>query len=805
MSGLKLRPPFRVEHIGSLVRPKQLYDQLVLLEQGKCAHEDLVPAEDAAVARVVELQRELGLGSITDGDMRRSVSHRPRSCLALKLTSDRSQVYFQGVFDKLEGMTFLPHLLTAMGVTELPSWHCSSEISSVRCKGKIKRTVPFYVDQFKALKAVVPPEDVGRIKVNFCPPTWIHQRHGSDSTYDPAAYQSDDEYFNDLGVAYRAEIKELYDLGCRNIQLDDPTFCFFCSDDMIKGMEEAGVDHEALLETYIRAINLCTVDRPQDLHVGLHMCRGNFMGMHFSEGGYHRIAAKLFNAVDVDTFYLEYDNERSGDFTPLKHLPLNKAAVLGIVTTKSPKLEDPEALKARVYEAVDVICKGTPPRSRETALNQFVLTSAPSTCDNVNITWTGGSGGGYYLSLTPIFGAPLNISIPSTDASGTFSTVVPFNSSDQLVLTLSDASGFGSGGSSKLLKVGNSLGGTCNLTEPVLPFTWDDNSRPLVQCQTYTFSGYGRAVQPVTIYGIIPGGDTFALNVPNGKSTFDWTAEVFNGTQIIFHMVRPRILSIVAGKPHILQMDANGNSGGSVLRTVGLSGDTSCIKNGVSPSSTADSDSGATSSPSGSGVPSTPRSNVGAIAGSVLGALIFLAVLITLGLFFLRQRQEKKNARMGGNDFRRSRPLNHSELDLSYDAQRNLSSSPFMTASSTPATSVFNGAPPAHYQSHSQYLAPEADNPFGSQSGSRHTQNTHNTDVDPFMERDVADSTSAGRRKSAMAGIAGYKPSRYVLHTDAEDDDLVPNSEGVVELPPQYSAARRPAKGLPPTFDTPPS
>ncbi|KAJ7900274.1 hypothetical protein B0H14DRAFT_2673033 [Mycena olivaceomarginata] len=344
MSTLKLRPPFRVEHVGSLVRPKELYDQRVLLEQGKCAREDLFAAEDAAVAHVVKLQRDLGLGTITDGEMRR-------------------EVFFEGVFDKLEGMEFLPQLPWVL--TEFPSWHCS---------GKIKRTVPFYVDHFNALKAVVPPEDVGRIKVNMCPPTWIHQRHGSDGTYDPAVYKSDDEYFDDLGIAYR------------NIQFDDPTFAYFCNDDMISGMEAAGVDHEALLDTYIRAINVCTVDRPQDLNIGMHMCRGNYIGgVHFSEGGYQRIAVKLFNSVDVDTFYvgfwpfplvsanfwaqLEYDNERSGDFSPLKHLPLNKVAVLGIVTTKSPKLEDAEALKARIHEAADIVAAGVPRRSKEAALN----------------------------------------------------------------------------------------------------------------------------------------------------------------------------------------------------------------------------------------------------------------------------------------------------------------------------------------------------------------------------------------------------------------------------------------------------
>ncbi|KAJ7092659.1 hypothetical protein C8R44DRAFT_646581 [Mycena epipterygia] len=360
MSSLKLRPPFRVEHVGSLIRPRDLFEKRVLLEQGKCTHDDILAAEDAAVEHVVKLQREIGLGCITDGEMRR-------------------EVFFEGVFNKLEGMTDLPHrepllfripylphvkLMTAMGFTEYPSYYCS---------GKIKRTVPFYIDHFKALKSIVPPEDLGRIKVNMCSPTWIHQRHGSDWTYDPAVYHSDDEYFDDLGVAYRAEIKELYELGCRNIQMDDPTFSYFCNDDTIEGMEAAGVDSEALLNTYIRAINVCTVDRPDDLNMCLHICRGNFNnGMHFTEGGYDRIAAKLFNSVDVDTFYLEYDDERSGDFAPLKYLPLNKVAVLGIVTSKRPKacsLEDAEVLKARIHEAAEIVANGVPPRSKATALN----------------------------------------------------------------------------------------------------------------------------------------------------------------------------------------------------------------------------------------------------------------------------------------------------------------------------------------------------------------------------------------------------------------------------------------------------
>ncbi|KAF9040547.1 hypothetical protein BJ165DRAFT_1490725 [Panaeolus papilionaceus] len=210
----------------------------------------------------------------------------------------------------------------------------------------------------------------------MCSPTWFHQRHGSDSTYDTSVYKSDDEYFSDLGVAYRAEIRELYEHGCRHVQIDDPTFCYFCSESMLSGMEKAGVDHEALLDTYIRAINYCTRGRPADMAISLHMCRGNFKGgIHFSEGGYERIAFKVFSMLDVDTFYLEYDTERAGDFRPLRYFPPNKTVVLGLVTTKTPKLESVEYLKSRVEEAVDVMSSGCPPRSREHALDQICIST----------------------------------------------------------------------------------------------------------------------------------------------------------------------------------------------------------------------------------------------------------------------------------------------------------------------------------------------------------------------------------------------------------------------------------------------
>jgi methionine synthase II (cobalamin-independent) len=361
-SSTHLRPPFRAEHVGSLLRPKALYEKRKELEAGKCAPTDLKTVEEEAIKHVLKLQQDVGIKTITDGEMRRGY-------------------FFEGVFEKLEGMTYIPNRPIATFKPYIP--HIAfmymagmQEAETVYCTGKIKRTRPFYVDEFNYLKSLVPLEDVEFIKITMCSPSWFHQRHGSDQTYDLSVYKNDDEFFDDLGKAYREEIKELYDLGCRHIQIDDPTFCYFCSENMISGMEKAGVDHEALLDTYIRAINVVTQGRPHDLTMSVHMCCGNFKGgVHFSEGGYGRIAVKLFNTLDVDVFYLEYDTERAGDFAPLKHLPLDKVAVLGLVTTKNPKLESAEDLKARVYEAAEVLCQGSPKRSKEVALNQLCIST----------------------------------------------------------------------------------------------------------------------------------------------------------------------------------------------------------------------------------------------------------------------------------------------------------------------------------------------------------------------------------------------------------------------------------------------
>ncbi|KAI0735071.1 UROD/MetE-like protein [Earliella scabrosa] len=348
-----------VDHVGSLLRPKELLEKRNAFHAGKCSADELQAVEDESVPKLVKLQKDLGLTIINDGEIRRVV-------------------YNHGIFETLEGMTvvqdrpfteympYLPYvsLFKGMGV---------QGFTSVKCTGKIRRAKPIYTHEFLSLKQHVSPEDVPNLKITICGPTWMHLRHGSEYTYDHAVYKNDEEYFADLVTAFREEINDLYNLGCRRIQFDDPGFAFYCSPLTIKGMEAQGVEGEKLLDMHIGVYNAVTANRPADLVISVHTCRGNMKGMHFSEGSYEPVAKKLFQELDVDAFYLEYDTDRAGGLEPLRYLPLHKQVFLGLVTTKSGALEDMETVKARVHQAAQVLSGGEPERSVEDALKQISI------------------------------------------------------------------------------------------------------------------------------------------------------------------------------------------------------------------------------------------------------------------------------------------------------------------------------------------------------------------------------------------------------------------------------------------------
>ncbi|CCM03870.1 uncharacterized protein FIBRA_06021 [Fibroporia radiculosa] len=355
----RLNPPFRADHVGSLKRPIVLLQKRKDLDEGRCTQEELKVVEDEAITKIVQMQRDVGIKAITDGEFRR-------------------HMFYDGVFDNLEGTNYIPVVPLDWFMDYVPDidafkQHNFKGAASYLCESKLKRTKPFYVGQFEALKALTEPEEHKNLKITMCAPEWFHLRHGPYA-YPKSVYKNDDEYFADIAQAYREEIRDLYAVGCRNIQFDDPLLAYFCDVKMLKGMEERGIDHVAMLDLYCKVYNACLEGRPADMTVGIHLCRGNFKdGRHFSEGGYDRIAIKLFQEISADTYYLEYETERAGTFEPLRWLPTNKSVVLGLVSSKFPKMEVKEELIARVYQAAEIIANGEEKRSKEQALNQICI------------------------------------------------------------------------------------------------------------------------------------------------------------------------------------------------------------------------------------------------------------------------------------------------------------------------------------------------------------------------------------------------------------------------------------------------
>ncbi|KAL4073167.1 hypothetical protein V8B97DRAFT_2033573 [Scleroderma yunnanense] len=341
----KHNPPFRAEHIGSLLRPDYLLEARKKFDQKELTYEQLRELEDKAIEEAVRMQREVGIKTLTDGEYR----------------------FYDGFFDHLEGFEVVydpPLDIFKLYVPDIRAFVVKNTkpANTVLCTGKIKHVKSGYLPQLEALKALVRPEEVRNIKLTLAAPEWFHLRHG-EHAFRPGVYANRDEYFDDIAVAYRRELDILYAAGLRNVQIDDPLLSYFCAESMLTGMKEAGEDSDALLDRYIQLYSDCLASRPDDMTIGLHLCRGNFRhSIHFSEGGYDAIAVKLFNEINVDCYYLEYDTERAGTFEPLRHLPKHKSVVLGLVTSKFPELEDRQVLKQRVLEAASVIASG----SRET-------------------------------------------------------------------------------------------------------------------------------------------------------------------------------------------------------------------------------------------------------------------------------------------------------------------------------------------------------------------------------------------------------------------------------------------------------
>jgi len=321
------KAPFRLDHVGSFLRPERLKEARAKFNDGEITAEELERVENEEIIALIEKEKELGLKSVTDGEFRRAFWH----------------------LDFLENLD---------GVELVEVDHFSVQFKDKDVKPKTLRIVgkvdfsenhPF-VKHFKFLK-----EHAGDtpVKLTIPSPSMLHLiTQVREKNYVPIERYKDNEalFYDDVVEAYRKALQCFYDLGCRNIQLDDTSWGEFCALDKREAYEARGFDLEKIARDYVDVLNRVIEWKPEDLVVNMHICRGNFRSTWFSSGGYEPVAKTLFGHCRVDGFFLEYDSDRAGDFTPLRYIK-NQKVVLGLITSKSGDLEDKDEVIARIKEA----------------------------------------------------------------------------------------------------------------------------------------------------------------------------------------------------------------------------------------------------------------------------------------------------------------------------------------------------------------------------------------------------------------------------------------------------------------------
>ena len=324
------RPPFRADHVGSLLRPKQLLEARARHAAGEIDTEALREQEDLAVAEVVALQRDAGLQTATDGEMRRTSWHMDfiYQLEGVDRTDEKLQVHFHNAEGDLD-----------------------FESAALRVHDRVRLGDTIFGDAFAFLQETVRQSAPGLTpKLTIPSPSMVHYR-GGRAAIDERVYPELGPFWDDLTAAYAEEVRRLADLGCTYLQLDDTSLAYLNDPKQRELVAAQGSDAEHQHEQYIRTINAAIADRPEGLHVTTHMCRGNYRSSWAAEGGYDFVAEALFSELAVDGFFLEYDDERSGGFEPLRFVPAGKQVVLGLVTTKRGRLEDKDDLKRRIDEA----------------------------------------------------------------------------------------------------------------------------------------------------------------------------------------------------------------------------------------------------------------------------------------------------------------------------------------------------------------------------------------------------------------------------------------------------------------------
>ncbi len=317
-------PPFRADHVGSLLRPDALMEAVRARRAGEIDEAGLRAAQDAAIRNAVAFQESLGLRSATDGEFRR-------------------RGWSAGFIDAVEGFGLREG---AIGFRDGGSRSGTAELSPY-AKERLRRTRPVAADEFAFLRDTVTSAVP---KATMPSPTVMHYFLGPRAV-DESVYPDMEGYFEDLVRIYREEIAALGAAGCACLQLDDTALACHCDEGFRTDVRRRGEDPELLAERYVKLVNAAVADRPPEMRVAMHMCRGNLKGAWMAEGGYEAVAETVFAGIEVDAWFLEYDTERAGGFEPLRFMPDDRVVVLGLVSTKTPELESRDMLKRRVAEA----------------------------------------------------------------------------------------------------------------------------------------------------------------------------------------------------------------------------------------------------------------------------------------------------------------------------------------------------------------------------------------------------------------------------------------------------------------------
>ena len=319
-------PPFRADHVGSLLRPAVLIEARARRERGEITAEALTAVENTAIERIIARQAQLGLRSATDGEFRRAMWH----------------------FDFLEHLDGVESFRSDHGIAFKGG--IETQAKGLRVVGKLGFSDHPMVEHFRFLAE----STRATAKMTIPSPSVLHFRGGRRAV-SPDVYPDMEDFYRDLGRAYRGAVRAFAGAGCRYLQLDEVNLAYLCDSEQRQMMRDRGDDPARLPVVYADMINAAISDRPSDMRITMHLCRGNFRSSWIAQGGYEPVAELLFNQIGVDGYFMEFDSERAGGFDPLRFVPKGKSVVLGVVTSKTGALETVDYLQRRIEEAAKFV------------------------------------------------------------------------------------------------------------------------------------------------------------------------------------------------------------------------------------------------------------------------------------------------------------------------------------------------------------------------------------------------------------------------------------------------------------------